>query len=83
MRPLNAGHESDQAQRDKNWRNKLEMSARKHVYQARFYPIRFWMQANIVLVLDAQSSRSAWCRSRAIASVTNVQNSSLGNKSVT
>jgi hypothetical protein len=83
MRPLNTRHEGDHAHRDKNWRNKLEMSARKHVYPARFYPIRFWMQVNNVLALDAQSFQSAWYRRSAIAAVTSVQNSSLGNKSVT
>jgi hypothetical protein len=82
MRPLNARHEGDQTHRDKNWRNKLEMSARQHVLPTRLYSIRFWMQVNIVLVLDAQSSRSARYRSSAIAQVTSVQNSSLGSKSV-
>jgi len=58
MRSLNARHEGDHAHRDKNWSNKLEMSTSKHVYQARFYIIRFSMQVNIVFAFGPQFSRS-------------------------
>jgi hypothetical protein len=41
MWPLNARHEGDHAHRDKNWSNKLEMTARKHVLPSKIlsYPI--------------------------------------------